>query len=820
MAKTNLKVVSGAKPVPVENDGKLIISIGKSRYETKWKNTTMLWSKLLERIGHSLETGETHAEYMRMSKDRQDRIKDIGGFVGGHLKEGHRRNGYVEARQILTLDLDFPPEGFWGKLVEMADNFDLDCAFAVYSTHKHTDKNPRYRLIIPLDRTVSPDEYEAIARKVAEKVGIDYFDDTTFQPTRLMYWPSHSSDVDPFFDYHDEVFLSADGILGEYPDWTDTSYWPMSSRVDEIRQREAKRAGNPLEKPGIIGAFNQTYTISAAIGAFLSDVYTPTAQEDRYTYAAGSTAAGLVIYEGDLFAYSNHSTDPAGGKLCNAFDLVRIHCFGDMDKDVEPNTPVNKLPSYQEMVRAAQADDDVKRHLLEQAEAKAKEDFAPLEDGEDWRTRLAVKKNGAIENTLSNIRLILMYDERLQSLRLNTSTDMYEADPDEVPWHKDNKYWTNIDADCLYTWIAVNYGVQFPSEQFYRAIADVAMQRQFHPIKDFLAGLPEWDGVPRVDTLLIDYFAAEDNIYTREAARKTLTAAVARILSPGVKFDYMLVLNGDQGIGKSTFFNKLSGEWFSDNLNMADMRDKSGAEKLRGYWILEIGEMAGIRKVEVESVKAFLSRREDIYRPAFGRTTERHPRQCIIVGSTNAKSGFLRDVTGNRRFWPVNVSAGNKSPWDITDDEIRQIWAEALHIYKSGEKLTLSDEAEEIARGQQREAMEEDPRQPLVEDYLNKLLPENWEERTLEERLDFLDGGEDGFFPKEVGTVRRETVSNMEIWVECFRNRQSVMEKKDSYAITAIMEKINGWERTEQRVRIPLYGQQRIFKRISEDYDF
>ena len=293
MAKQNLKVVPGTEPVPVENDGKLIISIGKSRFETKWKNTTMLWSKLLERLKHSIETPETHAEYMRMGKEKQDSIKDIGGFVGGHLKEGRRRNGYVEARQILTLDLDYPPEGFWNKLMGLVDSFDLDSGFAVYSTHKHTDKNPRYRLIIPLDRPADPDEYEAVGRKTAEKIGIDYFDDTTFQPTRLMYWPSHSTDIEPFFEYYDGAFMSVDSVLAEYPDWTDTSYWPMSSRVDEIRRRETKKAGDPLEKPGVIGAFNQTYTISAVIDAFLSDIYTPTAKEDRYTYAAGSTAAGL-----------------------------------------------------------------------------------------------------------------------------------------------------------------------------------------------------------------------------------------------------------------------------------------------------------------------------------------------------------------------------------------------------------------------------------------------------------------------------------------------------------------------------------------------
>ena len=184
----------------VKYNGDLLISTGRSRFETSWKNKTMSWAALLNKLSRSMETTETHAEYMKMSKEQQDKIKDIGGFVGGHLRDGRRKTGYVTARQLLTLDLDFPPAEFWDNII---DNLEIDNALAVYSTHKHTKAKPRYRLIMPLDREVTPDEYEAIARKIAEKIGIDYFDDSTFQPTRLMYWPSHSVDVEPFFQYYD-----------------------------------------------------------------------------------------------------------------------------------------------------------------------------------------------------------------------------------------------------------------------------------------------------------------------------------------------------------------------------------------------------------------------------------------------------------------------------------------------------------------------------------------------------------------------------------------------------------------------------------------
>ena len=819
MAKSNLKLLPGSEPVPVENDGKLIISLGKSRFETSWKNQQMLWSVLLARLKKSIETHETHAEYMKMTKDKQDAIKDIGGFVGGHLKEGHRRNGSVEARQIVTLDADFLEKD--QSLVDLVLEAEgLNVAFAVYSTHKNSPEKPRQRLIIPMSRMVSADEYEAIARKVADKVGIEIFDDTTFQPTRLMYWPSHSIDSEPYFYSYDAEFLDPDEVLSEYPDWSDTSYWPMSSRVDEIRKREVDKAGDPLEKPGVIGAFNKCYGIAEAIETFLPDIYTPTAIEDRYTYAAGSTAAGLVVYEGGLFAYSNHSTDPAGGKLSNAFDLVRIHKFGHLDEDADPAKGITKMPSYKAMMDFAAGDENVKIALAEARASDAVSDFAAeLEetekDGKDWRTKLEIKKDGSILPNARNALIILMYDSHLQKIRLNTMTGMIEAEVDSLPWKRDFIFWQNSDTEQLYMWIANNHGVQFPKEIFQMALTTVANKRRFHPIEDYFTKLPEWDGQERMEKLLVDYLGAEDTIFNREAIRKVLVAAIARIYHPGIKFDYMLVLNGPQGIGKSTFFGRLFKGFLSDSLTMLDMRDKTGSEKLQGYWALEVAEMAGMRKADIECVKSFISRQEDIYRPAYGRVVEKHPRRCVIVGSTNSSTGFLRDISGNRRFWPVKCSGGKLKPWNLTDEELDQIWAEAMAAYNSGESLLLSKEAEELAAKEQREAIEEDPRMAQVVEYLEKPLPVNWDKLDLDTRRMFLEGDTE-YDPESL--VERETVSNMEIWVECFGKKAADMERKDSDAITALMMKVDGWERSGKQRRIPLYGKQRVYERVEQDY--
>lgn len=794
--------------IKVRHNGELMISTGRSRYEKSWKNKSMLWSVLLSKLSKSQETPETHAEYMKMSKEQQDRIKDIGGFVGGHLKDGKRKTGFVAGRQILTMDLDFAPKDFWAQLV---DNLDVSGALAVYSTHKHTKDKPRYRLVMPLDREVSPDEYEAIARKMAEKIGIDYFDDSTYQATRLMYWPSHSTDVEPFFRYRDEPFLRADDVLAEYPDWTDTSYWPESSRMTGIRKKQADKQGDPLQKKGIVGAFCRTYTIPEAIAKFLPDVYTPTAKGDRYTYAAGSTAAGLVVYDGETFAFSNHGTDPAGGQLCNAFDLVRIHKFGHLDEEAKEGASGKNLPSYKAMAEMASEDKETRLTLAADAKASAVLDFDE-ELPEDWEAKLTYGANKQLKPTMVNAVLILKCDPELQGIRYNDLSKAVEVSG-KLPWERPDRFWREADDAQLYSHIADKYHVQFPEGKFQKAFTVVTDDRRFNPLKDYVRDLPEWDGVPRADRILIDYLGAADTAYTKAVTRKTLVGAILRVLDPGCKFDTVLVLDGKPGIGKSTLLRKLGGEWFSDSLSLTDIRDKTAAEKLQGIWIMEVGEMQGTRKADVDVLKGFLSRQVDEYRPAYGRVVERRPRTAIICGTTNSTTGFLRDTTGNRRFWPVAVSGdGRLSVWDMTEETRSQIWAEAAAYAAEGEDPYLDKELEEEAARMQREALEYDEREGEIIEYLDTLLPEDWYSWDLQKRVDYFQQ-RDELSPEQEGSLQRERICAREIFCECWGRPKNSWKKQDGYEIAAIMARIPGWERTGEAKVVPGYGKQRFYQR-------
>ncbi|SPX86217.1 Predicted P-loop ATPase and inactivated derivatives [Listeria innocua] len=781
------------------------IAYGNSRMDKKWKNSDISWDEFCSRVKTTQRTTETVEEYRKMRKGGQDSIKDVGGFVGGHLKDGRRKKGNVLSRSMLTLDMDYGTSGIWE---EICTFFPYQCC--IYSTHKHTPENPRLRLIIPLFRDVGEEEYAAVSRMVAKEIGIDLFDDTTYEPERLMYWPSTSRNGIFVYEEKDGSILDPDVFLNKYDDWRDTSTWPVSSRQSEILDRSLKEQADPLSKQGVIGTFCRTYSVSTAIDTFLKDIYEPSAMTGRYDYIPADSSAGVILYD-DKFAYSHHATDPASGRLLNAFDLVRIHKFGHLDDRATESTPPSKLPSFINMCEFAIQDDEVKAQFTKERMEQATIDFTE----DNWQTALELDKQGKIKDTLDNIVLIIRNDSELESIAFNKHRDGIDA-REGLPWEQMKGGWNDSDNAALKVYLSNKYGIYSPTKTK-DAILAVAAERSYHPIKEYLDHLPEWDGTDRVETLLIDYFNATDNSYTRAVTRKMMVAAVARIVHPGTKFDSVLILNGPQGIGKSTFFAKLAGDWFSDSLTLTDMKDKAGPEKLQGYWILELGELAGMRKTDVEVVKSFISRSDDKYRASYGVNVESHPRQCIIVGSTNAESGFLRDITGNRRFWPVRISGdGKRKAWQMSVYDVEQIWAETLVLYAKGEKLYLEGSDVELATNEQADAMESDEREGLVRTYLDTLLPDDWNALSLYERRNYLNGSEFGG-ESRVGTVERTLVCNMEIWCECFGRDASAMKPADSYAIAGIMKKINGWNKYQGNKNgtsnFPLYGRQRCYEK-------
>jgi len=792
------------------HDFDLDVATAHSRLSKKWKNKKWKWSEIVKKCSDTRRTDESVAEYMKMDRSEQSNVKDVGGFVGGYLSGGTRKTENVMWRSMATLDIDYGTNNVW-------DDFTMqfNCAAMIYSTHKHTPEKPRFRLVIPFSRNVEPKEYEPICRKIADAIGIELFDITTYQLPRLFYWPSTPRDGKYIFEYQDGRALDVDEVLSKYVNPQDVSEWPTGSRETEAVAHEIRKAGDPLEKPGLIGAFCRAYTIEEAITKFLADKYEATAAENRFTYKLGSVAAGLVCYD-NKFAYSHHETDPASQVLCNAFDLVRIHLFGVHDEGTR-QTDVTKLPSYLKMQEFAAKDTAVSELLTKEQQAAAQSDFADIELTEEAPGNLKYinasfdfDKAGRVKDTPHNRTKIVISDPNFKAVRydLFAQRDVI-TDPQSIfagthPGEVDDTA-LSLMAQYVETTYQLKTSIGALTDKMLLPTAPAPTEtkpgRGFNPVIEFIGESQEWDKTPRIDTLLIDYLGAEDTELNRAITRKCFVAAVARAINPGCKFDYCLVLQGDQGIGKSTFISVMAGNWLGSLSLSAGAKEQ--CETLTASWIVEIPELKGMRQADTDAIKDLISRQSDDYRAAYARKRTKNPRHCIFIASTN-DNNFLKDTTGNRRFWVVPIK-GNGSPgkWFRQLVEARaQIWREARYYFEQGETLCLSEELEAQAKAIQSNFTEaaHDPLRDYLQQWLDILIWPNWESYSPERRRAYYVQYDDTE-PIAKGSRLRETITICEIRTEC--PYRGLSKYKDNQII-AILKSI-GWEYVNKPKRISGY---------------
>lgn len=799
------------------NDRKITISVGASRKSTNWQPQTLMLSELYARLALPVRSTETMGEYLGLTKGQQDELKDVGGYVAGTLNGPRRKAGAVTGRDVLTLDLDNIPPHQTDAIVKRVDG--LGPGYCIYSTRKHRPDAPRLRVLIPLDRTATAEEYEASARRMAEWIGMEAMDPSTFEPSRLMYWGSACADGEWIYYTADKPFLSVDGMLATYQDWHDTAAWPRATGEATPRSL-SRRQTDPETKQGLVGAFCRTYNVVQAMETFLPGVYEP-AGEGRYTYTGGSTTGGAVTYDEDKFLFSHHATDPCGGQLVNAWDLVRIHKFGDQDDEAPPGTVGISLPSYKAMAELARQDPAVGSLLADERWRRAQEAFQPIagqepaegaEEADDgaWRRPpiMALNGQGAPEKSVKNYRTALENDPRLKGrLRLNIFSGRVDV-VGPLPWSRpgSSNVWNDDDAAQLRIYLEPFFG-KIPKNDLLDAVAAAASDQAYHPVRDYLTDL-KWDGAPRLDTLLIDYLGALDTDYTRAITRKAFTAAVARIMTPGCKYDTMVVLVGKQGRHKSSILAKLGGAWFSDSLRT--FGDKDSMETIQGTWINEVAEMQAMNKADINAVKMFLSKTSDYYRAAYGRYTVDRPRQCVFFGTTNSTE-CLTDITGGRRFWICDIDQQNrtKDVFRDLDKERDQIWAEAVAAWQQGEPLYLPAPLEEIARNLQESHRTQHPWEAIIQGFLETEIPAEWPSWDAVQRSAFYHGG--ARYSGE--TVPRSRVCALEIWCEALDRKKGDMRKTDAREINAILEHTPGWARAgTQRAGKP-YGRQRCYER-------
>lgn len=857
---------------------KLTIATANSRKSIKWKNIDTEWETLAKKLMTRFDTYETAEEYERMTKEQKGEVKDVGGFVGGFVRGGKRVKGAIAYRSLLTLDIDKATKTTAKKI----KNLFKDYNFVVYSTHSHTEKSPRLRLVMPLSVTLDDGmKYEAFGRYIADCVGIETIDGTTFQMERLMYYPSSSKGAEfvSFGNVDKENINPVEILASKYVDYRNTDEWAKTkeeesqkkqfkpNNIQHTENAERKMIQDPTEKNNIVGDFCKVYDIHKAISKFLPNVYQ---QNDarHYTYANGSGSRGLVVLDDGAVAYSHHSTDPAHGRGLNAFDLVRVHLFEYLDNNAHPNTKLKNLPSMQAMAKLIEKDTELKTYMITQKaikdfgdfynmdfeEVKTKERQSTKEEKtvskteerakekqpEEWLVNIAelldINKDGAIRQTAKNLDLLINNDPTLKDAIYFDEFANKRIITQSLPWREIERPtgWTDEDEAGLRGYLETKYGITQQNKTT-DAITRAFANRKKNPPLEFIQSA-KWDGVPRVDTLFIDYLGAKDTPLIRELTRKTLVACVARILSPGIKYDQITVFVGREGIGKSTMIKALGREWYSDSLHTLEGKD--AMEQISGAWLVELAELQALKKTEITAVKAFVSKQSDRYRPAYARNSVEIPRQCVFFATTNEQT-FLKNETGNRRFWTIAVGEqeSKKKPFDLVNnvEEVKQIYAEAVEMYRKGEPLYLDEEFSALLIKEQEDFEIEDDRANLLDSFLDIPIPEDWDDWNIADRVEYykelternaMIPGTHAYKIKDLdifgvmpnGYRYRTSISIPEIKIEFLGIREKDLgNMRESREISMFLSKNRKWKRVSAPRRLKRYGLQKVWDRDSYD---
>lgn len=848
-------------------------------FKDRFKTTGVLTEKTFEEIFFAFRdkvrrTRDKYREYMNADRETKNRIKDVGGFIGGETEGNRRTTGIRIMRQILTLDIDT-------KLPNILDYLKRNVYFLciVHSTHSHSPNENRFRLIAPLSREVNADEYEAVGRRVAYQIENSkyetlqgLFDETTFQANRLMFFPSVSADGEYICEllnlnvFDDEQpIIDVDKILDDYLDYKDVYEWFKPQKTDSYQiGKNALCNKQPLKAKGLVGAFNRTYTVSQAIEKFLPQVYRKE-KNGRYTYLKGESYGGGVLLNNDTIFYSHHGTDPANTYYRSAFDLVRIHRFGSYDTDFTPErllteTVWEKSDSFQKMIEFcrslpevvanSEANIALSQRLEQEAQAIAANypteptstetpqdgdatTNGSSEEEEKEEDKWWIVKLDGVKNPALKLSIIFEHDKILKGLFY------YDTFRDNICflrqpyWRKEFVPGTAIDdrdMSHIRHYLKKVYDVS-GKDVVDDAIVVEADKIQINKVKDFFESLV-WDGKPRLETFFHDFFKVPLNPFTRVAFKHWLVGAVSRVYKAGAPMDLVLVIKGNQGIGKSLFLKRLATFDFSkpeDHLYSDTKIDfnkaKDSYEQLEGIWIYEWKELAGMNMSEQESIKAFVDKTEDKFRRSYGRRITEIKRRVAFAGTTNDKTP-LRDRTGNRRFLVLESQLERHECYikdmSLFSQEYRdQLIAEAIHLYKNGFDIFAWSREELDWWEKSNEAnLAENDFQGAISNYLNMRRPRSWYSMSIMEMLNYMNTYD---FEKDRSTsqlydnaalVPVERVCVLELWKIALQQRDPTINRYHRELILQAIENL-GWEidRTRQSRFGPFGHQQPITRK-------
>lgn len=425
----------------------------------------------------------------------------------------------------------------------------------------------------------------------------------------------------------------------------------------------------------------------------------------------------------------------------------------------------------------------------------------------DWKGDLRLTTNGGIKKSIFNICVYLDNDPNLKGLlAFDEFTDQVYKQRDCKAIGVKRGTWVDADDSLLRAYLDRAYNITFSKDNMLDALITTAKKHTVNPMKERIMQGGKWDGTPRAESFFIDYLGAADTHYTRIVTRKWLAGAVARVYHPGCKFEIIPILEGHQGLGKSTTVSLLAPDYFNDSMKGMG-KHKDDYQQLMGSWIIEIAELSAMKKTDIEGIKNFTSAVSDYYRNSYGRVATRHPRKNVFIGTTNQQD-YLKDATGERRFYPIRcgVVKATKSPWKPVGKDIQQILLEAKSWYDAGETLYFDRKTLQEAKVFQQGAQAINPMRDAVEDYLGMMVPTNWNELSLSLKHSYFthaaDGGSDkaGNWLNEKLSSGREPLqktSTTEILAVVFNKQAdsffSGQLNRDAKRLKLIMDNEDGW---------------------------
>lgn len=668
-------------------------------------NVSMCWTDFLDRMKNYKvvsirpqrddESDDAYKKYLKAPKD------SAGVFLAGAVQDARKLQKNIISRWMITLDVE---NGDTQKVWDLVKGI-TGYAVAMYTTFKNKlmDDTPHFRILIPLQRDVTPDEFKRLTHALWHELGgTAYYDSTCDQYERAMYNPSTGSLNKEHYQYwynNAENFLDPDKYLmmdDASQDDTDISEDYKKDTEDTHHRNRRKNY--------------KRFDLTRQEHAMVLD-------------ALDALDAGMCCYDEWLnvgFALYN----------CN-FEFSVWNDWSEQDADGYPGH--SAMRSHW------------RSFATEDPSYNASYIFNLTANKTGWKPdkvqlEYKVTRDGLkVVQSAVNVEIALTQDPLLSGhIRYDEFRHVPVAQG-ALPWHgadkakdTDIRGWTDADDAYLRMRLEKEYDLKVRDDMYKTAFSVVSHDNGFNPVIDMLESLPEWDGEKHIRPLLCDYLGAKDSDYVEYVLTAWMGGAIARAYHPGTKFDYMPVLISEQGLGKTSFISRMSldPDFFLEHMPSLD-KQKEAAEMLQGKWIVNMSELSSIKSAKGrETVKQFLTQTADTYRAPYARRTEQRLRTCVFIGDTNDWE-FLTDLTGNRRFLPIDLQRYRQTKDQFENEyrtmhDIQMAWAEALAQYKFYEQegmlnkmLKLPPHVEEEANRQQDLHREEDPWEVIIGDRLD-----------------------------------------------------------------------------------------------------